>query len=801
MLFRRLPQKIAWHASAKLFLLLLMQLFWLVSIPSAAALSGETANLLPTACHFTSDIRPSFGSMLRQAEAADCTTPAKRSSEIVWLSLNTNAVTPKPNTDYELAIFRHWTERIIVQFHYSDGYMQAYDAGPYDIDRYWSAGNFVAFTAPAREAPVAQILVGLQNPSSIKLFRQMVFVPSDDWRGEQSGARMLTFVITGVLLAMLFYNIVLATVLRFDFHFHYILVVFGAVAYNVSVYGFLSYLFPGFISHGAQMDISILALGLNGMAVLFFFCSFLEKRVLSEIWIAIARLLGVLFLAISIMYVIARGAYTDLLENWLQILSFGGVLFVFAALVQAFRKGSQAAVFFAIGWFLPIVGVVARNLREIGVIPHSDIVAYGVSVGIALETIIFAVGIAHRISKIREDRDQAKLASENAKAASQAKSDFLAHISHEIRNPMNAIIGLSDLAAQTNLTEKQRNYIHNIQTSGDVLMTLLNDTLDFSKIEAGQLALEQIPFAPKEVFDNMTAVVGGKAEEKGLAFSISGTDLLPDWLEGDPTRLSQILINLTNNAVKFTDEGGVAVDVNCDDIADGRLQLRCRVTDTGPGMTEEQVARLFQPFAQADASVSRRYGGTGLGLLICKQLVELMGGHVDVVSTEGSGSCFYFAVPFDQPDATDIEDKLSDGLARKVEQDLSLDDSVILIVEDNPINQLLLSRVLEKTGASFDMAGGGKEAVERAKHRQYDFILMDLNMPDMSGIEATQAIRQQETGKSLPIIAMTGSTDPDTWRECQQAGMSDYVSKPFKQSTLFETLRRWHGNSQQNAAE
>lgn len=770
--------------------------FSVMGAPNANADDTPTINLLPSACHFTTGIRDSYPSMLDQSLAADCTAPAQRSDEVVWLSLDVAKVDPIANTDYVLTILRHWTERMIVQIHYRDGVLVDYDIGPYEFDQYWSAGNFITFPAPARNTPVQTILIGLQNPSSIKLFHQISFVKTDDWAARETNGRFLTIFITGILVAMLFYNIALAIVLRFIFLFYYILVVFSALVYNVTAYGFLSYLIPGLVSYGTQMNTTILALGLNGAASLMFLCTFLEKGILTRSWLLTARSLSTLVIAICIVFVNTRGPYTESLELILHVTSLISVLFVLAALFQAAKHRSRAAIFYAIGWALPITGTVLRNLREFGVVPHSDIVGYSVSVGIAMETIILAVGIADRISQIMKERDQAKFESATAKAANQAKSEFLAHMSHEIRNPMNAIIGLSELAAQTNLDKDQRKYIQNIQSSGNMVVALLNDTLDFSKIEAGKLTLEKITFDPGQVFDSVRAMIEPKAKEKAISFAIYGEQSIPPALEGDPTRLSQILINLASNAVKFTDQGSVTITVSSETGKDGTVILRCSVTDTGIGITKDQLPHLFQPFAQADTSVARKYGGTGLGLMICKQFVELMGGHIKAESKPGAGSSFYFYVklnkPVEGPKDTAVAAPQNPANTSAYENARNnIANARILIVEDNHINQLLLSSILEKTSAQFDMVSGGQKAIEMVTKTAYDMILMDLNMPDIDGLEATKAIRRQTNGADVPIIAMTGSADADTQQACIDAGMNDHVTKPFKPTTLLETLNRW----------
>ncbi|WP_262693899.1 ATP-binding protein [Kordiimonas aquimaris] len=768
------------------FVFVLMLLSGFLFGAHAANAENTPLNLLPSACHFETDSIPKFPSMLEHLSEADCKSRPQQSQKVVWLSLDVDQIKPKVDTDYELAILRHWTERAIIQFHYADGYMLDYDVGAYDFDTYWSVGNYVTFPAPARASPVQHILVGFENASSIKLFHEISFTTSQNWQVRKTSGILLTMIITGILLAMLFYNVALATVLRFNFHFHYCLVVFAALTYNIVNYGFLSYLAPGLVSYSAQMNITILALGLNGLAGLLFLCSFLEEGILTSRWKQVARTLGYSFLGLAIVFVNMRGPYTETLETGLHVVSFVGVLFVFAALVRAIKMHSQAAIFYAVGWLLPVIGVLVRNMREFGVIQHSDMVGYSVSIGIALETVIFAVGIAHRISKIRNERDIAELESAKAKAANQAKTDFVTHMSHEVRNPINAIIVLSDLMSSTTLDKNQRQFMHNIQKSSSVLMDLLDDTLDFSKIEAGKVSIEKINFAIKDVLDNVRAVISPKADEKSIAFVIEGENALPQIMVGDPTRLSQILINLSSNAVKFTAEGSVSVSLSYTSINDTSGKLRCEVTDTGIGMTEQQISNLFQSYNQADDTVTRKYGGTGLGLAICKQLVELMGGEIGVTSIPNRGSTFYFEMPF----SVSLDNEHINTDTANCNTTL-LGDIRILVVDDNTVNHLLVSKILDRANAQNDLASSGEEAINMANTNQYDIILMDVNMPDMNGMEATQIIRSQQKNKLVPIIAMTGSNDLETQQACRDAGMDDHLSKPFKPTTILSAIEKW----------
>jgi two-component system, sensor histidine kinase and response regulator len=395
--------------------------------------------------------------------------------------------------------------------------------------------------------------------------------------------------------------------------------------------------------------------------------------------------------------------------------------------------------------------------------------------------------------------EKAQQMAEAALVASRAKGEFLANMSHEIRTPMNGVIGMVNFLLETDLTTEQREFASTVKVSADALLFIINDILDFSKIEAGKMTLERMNFDLRETVKSTIELLTFQAQGKGLNLTSS---IPPDTctnLLGDPTRLRQILLNLLGNAIKFTSQGKVWLEIAALDETDDGMQLSFSVHDTGIGISEEAQKKLFQSFTQADASTTRKYGGTGLGLAISRKLVELMGGTLAVTSRVGEGSIFSFTlqlpkqkavIPGDHPPVAALE---YSGNAHTTASSVVPEDTRVLLAEDGKINQLVAVRLLQQLGCTVDIASNGLEAVEAWRKNQYRIILMDCQMPEMDGYEATQLIRELEMKQNLPptqIIAITASSMEGDRELCLAAGMNDFTSKPISKQALETALKK-----------
>ena len=399
--------------------------------------------------------------------------------------------------------------------------------------------------------------------------------------------------------------------------------------------------------------------------------------------------------------------------------------------------------------------------------------------------------LTKEVQKRQRTERELKVAIQEVEAASKAKSDFLAVVSHEIRTPMNGLMGMLDLVADSDLDKLQRDYLETANRSAETLLRILNDLLDFSKSDQGGLELKHTAFQLRETTEEVTSLMAIRAKKKGLQFSFSWDDRAPDWVSGDPVRFRQVIGNLLDNAIKFTEQGTVSVSLTSVRREDELLRFFFEIEDSGVGIDPDTLESLFEPFTQADVSMTRKYGGAGLGLAITKKIIELMGGTIEVNSEVNAGSKFFFDIVLAEPGAFEIERKIS--RSEKVESREQFLGKV-LVVEDDPVNQRVIRLLLERLGLEIQIAENGKSGFDLAVRHKWDLIFMDCQMPVLDGVSASQQIRAYEKKLGVshtPIIALTANAKDSDRAICKAAGMDGFLAKPVRRPELSSVLEVW----------
>ena len=599
--------------------------------------------------------------------------------------------------------------------------------------------------------------------------------------------QMLQGLLLGLSVCLLLYSLGQAINLREPLFAKYALMVFGTALFSAEFFGIgTQYLW------GANRWMNIHA---GGLFALMSSCGaylFVEQalarpgqdRTFSRLMKTGAALTAVAALAFGL----------DLIGvgQLVAVVSTLGIMPMLLGLPGAFlraRRGDPVGFYFLGGWALSFCGSLVLSQVVGGALPANFWTMHALQFTTAVDMVIFMRVLGLRVSAIRS-------AMLRAETATRLKSDFLANMSHEIRTPMNAIIGMSRLALASDPAPRLRNYLGKILGAGEHLLGIVNDILDLSKIEAGQMRIERVEFDLNELLEHLSDITAVKLDAPRVALVFRIEPGVPARLLGDPLRLGQVLINLTGNAVKFTERGDIVVSVEVAARSAGSLVLRFGVTDSGIGMDQEQLARLFQSFRQGDDSITRKYGGTGLGLTISKQLVELMGGTVRVASMPGTGSTFTFTVALGQCETAGgvLATPPARGQQRR-ELDVNdlarLRGARILLVEDNANNREVALDFLAAAPLQVDVATHGGEALEMVQQVDYDLVLMDIQMREVDGLSATRRIRAIERLQALPIVAMTANAMAGDRERSLAAGMNDHIAKPIDPDVLFRTLMAW----------
>lgn len=481
----------------------------------------------------------------------------------------------------------------------------------------------------------------------------------------------------------------------------------------------------------------------------------------------------------------------------------GGVALITLALLLlsglfSLFQGRPEARIFVLAWSMFLVTVMLLALGAYGAISLPGLLnVTGVQIGLVMQQVLLSFGLAGRLRTLKNESLQRQQEIVRAQAENDAKSDFLAKMSHEIRTPMNAVLGLADLLRGTRMDATQRNYVETIYSAGGSLLNVINDILDFSKISSGKLQLEVSSFNLHRLLEDCLMIFHANAENKDLRLISDWDDQVPEWVEGDPTRLRQILLNLLSNAVKFTEAGTITLRARAaDGLERDTLLLSCQVIDEGIGMNRQELGSLFQSFQQADSSTSRKYGGTGLGLAISRQLAELMKGNLEANSKKDKGSTFTLTVPLRRSNKNDSPQERSGQYGTE--------GMNVLVVEDNAVNQMVIGALLKKLSVSVTLASCGEEALELLQNADAlpDLVLMDCEMPGLDGYETTRLLRRLEQQRSrppLPVVALTAHATTEHRERCFACGMNDHVAKPVTLEQLKEKLLEWSASPDTSA--
>ncbi len=590
----------------------------------------------------------------------------------------------------------------------------------------------------------------------------------------------------GVGVGLFFYNLFLWLAIRERAYLFYVLHVGTITLFFASLQGLAFRLWP------EATDWNSRAPYFFAHVALLFGALFAREYLFTQRWPRLDRAMLIMSLILLISACIQLILPPNPVIVALALLTM--ILLVSAGLLGLRQRIPEARIF-ALAWGSFLLTCSLFSLDNYGLIRLPGAL-FALQLGIIAQQVLLSFGLAQRINSLKQEKQLHEHETLSARAESEAKSDFLAKMSHEIRTPMNAVLGISQLLQDTRLNTVQRRYVQTLDNAAQTLLQLLNDVLDYSKLNAGKLELEQAPFKLTEVLGECVSLFAMDAQQKQLSLEFEPDTDLPTWVQGDAVRIKQVLINLLSNALKFTEQGHIRVLAHSQaGSRPSQVRITLRVQDTGIGLSPAVQSRLFQSFSQADASTSRRYGGSGLGLAIAKQLVEAMGGDIGLSSREGLGSTFWFSLELELACAPSAAATAAPAAATS-----TLEDMHVLVVEDNPVNQLVITGLLSKLGVRVSLSESGAEALHilQSQHQDIDLILMDCEMPVMDGYETSGRIRAHEAQSGLsrlPIVALTAHALSEHRERCLEAGMDDHLSKPIALDKLRSTLQGWRAQA------
>ncbi|MBL4682290.1 MAG: response regulator [Pseudomonadales bacterium] len=616
----------------------------------------------------------------------------------------------------------------------------------------------------------SEILVRIRSHSSVTI--KAYIQPPPNLFESVSRENMFVGFVFGFFVVMLVYNAIVFVVTRERTFAIFSLLMFTAIIYRLSMTG-LGFRF--FWPENPELAEIITRMSASSTVALIAFFA----RDYLRLWEWNRWLDKTLLFCPLIVIIIFLGLPIKSSPGVSFAIMFTPPLLAFLASIIASQKGRAGAKLFLLGWFFFLACLGLGLLTLFGTLPQFLVGVSWTEIGLFFLIMLASLGLANRIN-------EEKLMRVAADSKADTRSEFLANMSHEIRTPMNAIMGFSELALRENCSKEEKHfYLEQIGHSSANLLGILNLVLDLSKIEAGKLQIETVEFNLGDLIENLAAQFRPILKNKNFKLHVVMNITLPTNLIGDSLRIRQVLTNLLSNAIKFTEHGSVTMQV---DIANGS-ELIVIVEDTGLGISKSQIKDLFEPFSQADTSTTRIFGGTGLGLSIVKQLLELMGGTINVTSTPAVGTKFTVTIPVK---IVKQIVQIAPLPLKNQDQNNQLENCRVLLVEDNSINQLLATTILKKAGMPCTIAENGKEAVDAIQKGEFDIVLMDIQMPVMDGLEATRQIRQIHKNHSLPIIGLTANAMEQDRQACMDVGMNDFIAKPFKTQLLFETIRKWH---------